>query len=238
MEQGMATPCSCGLDARIEHQCSSTRSPSSSSNFLPHTAPFPAQVESRPRKPSSYSLQRRPHLLRLPAKVLKKRSKSSLHQARIPRQFQLRGLPADVFHYEPFNAYPIPSIGCVPQTIEYCEYYGSMTPLILIIFELVLQVWAPQQSKPFAIDGHPDPWRSLLFPFALQHAVLFESVVAVGRASQVIARGQSPLDDMPFLHHFDNARRALQIRVNSTASFADDLIMSLGALSTAEVTKS
>ena len=41
------------------------------------------------------------------------------------RQVRLKGMPADVFHPEPFNAYPIPTIGCVHRMIEHCKSHAS-----------------------------------------------------------------------------------------------------------------
>lgn len=99
-----------------------------------------------------------------------------------------------------------------------------------------LRVWAPQQGKPFAVEGHPNPYLTLVFPYALQHAVLFESIVAMCRVSSLQARQVVAVHDRGFAYHHTNARHALQLRLDSAATCADDVaILTLGALATIDV---
>jgi hypothetical protein len=65
--------------------------------------------------------------------------------------------------------------------------------------------------------------------------LLFEGVVTVARASRLLALEQSPADDAAFQYHFNNTKRVLQLRVDSADNFADDLVLTLGALSTVDV---
>lgn len=69
-----------------------------------------------------HSIHQRSRILGLPSKVSKKKSKEFQGPNSYQRQVRLRGFPADVFHQEPFNAYPIATIGCVHQMVEYCEF--------------------------------------------------------------------------------------------------------------------
>jgi hypothetical protein len=69
----------------------------------------------------------------------------------------------------------------------------------------------------------------------LQHGLLFEGVVAVARASRLLALEQSPVNDAAFQYHFNNTKRVLQLRVDSPDNFADDLLLTLAALSTVDV---
>jgi Fungal specific transcription factor domain len=105
-----------------------------------------------------------------------------------------------------------------------------------LTFHADLRVWAPQQGKPFAFEGHPNPYLSLLFPYALQHAVLFESIVALCRVASLLNQGMSTDYDRAFAYHHNNTRYALQMRLNSTATCADDItILTIAALATIDV---
>lgn len=86
-------------------------------------------------------------------------------------------------------------------------------------------MWAPQQGKPFGFDGHPNPYLSLLWPYALQHASLFEGLVAMCRASWLLEHGQSTLHDRAFAYHHNNTKYALQKRLESVDTYADDETM-------------
>lgn len=99
-----------------------------------------------------------------------------------------------------------------------------------------LRVWAPQQGKPFAVEGHSNPYLSLVFPYALQHAVLFESIVAMCRVSSLQAQQMAAVQDRGFVYHHANAKDALQLRLESSTTCADDVtILTLAALATIDV---
>ena len=97
----------------------------------------------------------------------------------------------------------------------------------------VLRVWAPQQGKPFAFEGHPNPYLSLLFPYALQQPVLFESIVALCRVSWLLENGIDTTQDRAFLYHHGSTRDGLQKRLSSDDTAADDTtLLTVAALST------
>ncbi len=99
-----------------------------------------------------------------------------------------------------------------------------------------MQVWAPQHERAFAFEGHPQPYKSLVFPFALQHAVLFESIVAISRASWLLQEGIPWYHDSALAHHRGKAFAALRLRLMSQKTCADDTtILTIAALSTVDV---
>jgi hypothetical protein len=102
--------------------------------------------------------------------------------------------------------------------------------------DIVLHVWAPQQGKPFGFEGHPNPYLSLLWPFALQHAPVFEGLVAMCRASWLLEHGESTLHDRAFAYHLNNTKHALQKRLENAETGADDVTMlTVLALTTIDV---
>ena len=106
----------------------------------------------------------------------------------------------------------------------------------MLMSDTVVRVWAPRHGRGFAIEGHPTPYLSLLFPYALQHAVLFESVIALSRVFSLLTLGKSILDDRAFAYHHYNTKYALQNRLNSNATCADDVtILTVACLSTIDV---
>ena len=97
-------------------------------------------------------------------------------------------------------------------------------------------MWAPQQGRPFAFDGHPNPYLSLLWPYALQHPVLFEGIVAMCRASWLLEHGYDTLQDRGLAYHHNNTKHSLQKRLDNPETCADDTTMlTVLALTTIDV---
>ncbi|KAJ9611461.1 hypothetical protein H2200_004645 [Cladophialophora chaetospira] len=122
----------------------------------------------------------------------------------------------NIFHSEPASTFPIPNEGVVPRMVKY-----------------FLQVWAPQHGRALAFEGHPIPYQSLVFPYALQHGVLFESIVAVARAAW-LQQEQIPWQtDTAFTFHRANAFAGLRSRLRSESMCSDDTtILTIAALTT------
>lgn len=113
----------------------------------------------------------------------------------------------------------------------------STAPLLTQLADL--QVWAPQHGRGLSFEGHPQPYESLVFPHALQHAVLFEALIALSQASWLLQEGYSWLHDSALAYHRANAFAALRVRLESDKTCADDTtIMSIAALTTIDVSKS
>ena len=101
-----------------------------------------------------------------------------------------------------------------------------------------LQVWAPQHGRALSFEGHPTPYRSLVFPYALQHAVLFEAMIALARASWLLQERIPWQTDAALDKHRANAFAGLHLRLTSEATCADDTtILSIAALTTIDVGK-
>lgn len=111
------------LDTDIQHHGEDDRSAYASNVAIRRSAP--GSVVPNIETSKGLPPQPRPRLLGLPSKISKKRSRDSQVPTSFQRQLRLRGFPADVFHQEPFNAYPIASIGCVHQMVEYCELHAT-----------------------------------------------------------------------------------------------------------------
>jgi hypothetical protein len=105
-----------------------------------------------------------------------------------------------------------------------------------LTFEPDLQVWAPQHGRALAFEGHPKPYQSLVFPYALQHAVLFESMIALARASWLLQERLPWEKDTALAFHRTNAFAALRVRLLSESTCADDTtICTIAALTTIDV---
>lgn len=113
--------CPCGVDARTQHQCR-WRPVVKSPQDVHRQHDGPQNAVARNSSPNGSAQQRRIMIIgSLPSARRKNKAAklgingtSALH----PR---LKGMPVDVFHPEPFNAYPIPTIGVVHRMTEHCE---------------------------------------------------------------------------------------------------------------------
>jgi len=122
----------------------------------------------------------------------------------------------NIFHSEPINNFPIPAEGCVSRMVKH-----------------YLQVWAPQHGRAFAFEGHPTPYRSLVFPFALERAVVFEAIIALSRASWLLQEKIPWFKDSALAYHRANAFAQLRLRLMSQETCADDAtIVTIAALTT------
>ncbi|KIW74680.1 hypothetical protein Z517_11450 [Fonsecaea pedrosoi CBS 271.37] len=148
----------------------------------------------------------------------RRKRKSPIEDQVFPTRKAIR-LPrfsVNIFHSEPVNVFPIPNEGVVPRMVKY-----------------YLQVWAEQHGRALAFEGHPKPYQSLVFPYALEHAVLFEAMVALSRASWLLQEGIPWSKDSALAYHRANAFAALRLRLTSEATCADDTtICTIAALTT------
>ncbi|KIW43675.1 uncharacterized protein PV06_04754 [Exophiala oligosperma] len=147
----------------------------------------------------------------------KRKSPVDSHQAvELRRAARPPRFSVNIFHTEPINNFPIPSEGCVPRMVKH-----------------YLQVWAPQHGRAFAFEGHPKPYQSLVFPFALERAVVFEAIVALSRASWLLQERLPWSKDNALALHRANAFAQLRLRLLSEETCADDAtIVTIAALTT------
>jgi hypothetical protein len=157
---------------------------------------------------------------------------TSTKATRLPR------FSVNIFHSEPVNAFPIPNEGVVPRMVKYCEQQTLDQNRLLryLTMPADLQVWAPQHGRALAFEGHPKPYQSLVFPYALQHGVLFEGMIALARASWLLQERIPWQKDAALTYHRANAFAGLRLRLTSEATCADDTtILTIAALTTIDV---
>ncbi|KAK4942465.1 hypothetical protein LTR10_017761 [Elasticomyces elasticus] len=146
----------------------------------------------------------------------KRKSPINSHVKVTKRPVRLPRFSVNIFFAEPINNFPIPSEGCVPRMVKH-----------------YLEVWAPQHGRAFAFEGHPKPYQSLIFPYALERPILFETIVALSRASWLLQEGIPWSRDAALAYHRTNAFNALRLRLASAETCADDTTMTtIAALTT------
>lgn len=77
----------------------------------------------------------------------------------------------------------------------------------------------------------------MLFPFMLQNAVLFESIIALCRASILICVGKPAADDRPLIHHRTRAIRGVSAALGTADATNDATLLSIAMLLTMEVSE-
>lgn len=101
------------------------------------------------------------------------------------------------------------------------------------------QTWAIEHGTALHIEGHPNPYQSLVFPYSLHHAALFESMLCIARTSWLMTEGIPCQHDKALAYHRTNAFAALALRMTSEETCADDTtILTIAALSTVDVCSS
>lgn len=80
-----------------------------------------------------------------------------------------------------------------------------------------------------------DPHVSLLYPFALQNTVVFESLISVCRASLLLSQGKSIQDDREFVQHRGRALSALNAKLQTKDPTDDAALLSVSLFVILEV---
>ncbi|KEF62537.1 uncharacterized protein A1O9_00510 [Exophiala aquamarina CBS 119918] len=161
----------------------------------------------------------------------RKRTPEDVTLIRNPRR--LPRFSVNVFNAEPANAYPIPYQGIVPRMIKYCKLSQCSCTYFALIVLGDVQTWAIEHGTALQIEGHPNPYHSLVFPYALHHGALFESMVCIARTSWLLQEGIPWQQDKALAYHRANAFATLGLRMTSENTCADDTtILTIAALST------
>ncbi|KIX08411.1 uncharacterized protein Z518_03067 [Rhinocladiella mackenziei CBS 650.93] len=143
-------------------------------------------------------------------------SKQQLLQMALAKQSPIRKSPTNGLQLDPFQTYPIPTTTCVANMAQY-----------------FMQVWGPQHGRAFAFDGYPNPYLSLLWPFALQSDLYFEGLIALCRATSLASQGRSAREDNAFAFHRGNVMTKLRARLQNPQECADDTtILTVATLGT------
>lgn len=134
-----------------------------------------------------------------------------------PPPSPLQPLPLNGTRDNPFSILPIKRTECVAETLD---YFVTMCSGI--------------HSQQTPVIKTPNPHLSLLLPFALEHSLLFESIIAVCRASILISLGKSAYEDPAFIQHRGSALTALNIKLKSKDCTDDAALLTVVMLMTLE----
>ena len=127
----------------------------------------------------------------------------------------LTSLPQNGTRMDPFT--PLPVTGdCVNQTFDY-----------------FLSVVMPKHNG-IRIEGHMDPHISLLLPYAMENAVLFESMMGLCRASILTALGRDPDQDQELNRHRQKTVAAVTDRLSTPDAVNDATLLAVTMLLTLE----
>lgn len=99
-----------------------------------------------------------------------------------------------------------------------------------------MQVWAPAHGRSYGVENHAKPYATLVFPYVLQHAVAFESIVVLSRTDWLLRERIPWYHDKALAYHRANTFAALRLRLMSEKTAADDItIVTIAALTTVDV---
>ncbi|KAK6373472.1 uncharacterized protein PV06_06417 [Exophiala oligosperma] len=137
------------------------------------------------------------------------------HQA-ITMASPLQPLPLNGTRVDPFMYFPIKATDCVRDTMDYFITICSGFP------------------EDSSVPGPVNPHLSLLLPYALKHPILFESMIAVCRASVLLSLDRPALEDAAFIQHRGNAIAGLNTKIRTNQCTDDDALLTATMLMTLE----
>ncbi len=126
-------------------------------------------------------------------------------------------LPLNGTRVDPFLNLPIKATHCVRDTMDY-----------------FVTICKGLNSDGSIVPGPVNPHLSLLLPYALHHSILFESIIAVCRASILLSLGRSTFEDSAFIQHRGNAIAGLNRKLQSRECTDDDALLTATMLMTLE----
>ena len=126
-------------------------------------------------------------------------------------------LPLNGTRVNPFLALPIKSTETVQDTMDY--------------FITICKGFDNEKS---VVPGPVNPHLSLLLPYALRHAILFESMIAVCRASVLLSLGRPIWDDYAFVQHRGSTIAGLNEKLKSEEATDDAALLTVTMLMTLE----
>ena len=90
-------------------------------------------------------------------------------------------------------------------------------------------------KEGYTVHGHENPHITLLFPFMMQNAMLFESVIALCRASILICVGKPAPEDRALTYHRQRAIKSVAESLSTSDATNDAVVLSVAMLLTLEV---
>ena len=124
-------------------------------------------------------------------------------------------LPLNGTRVDPFLALPIRSTETVQDTMDYF-------------------VTICKGSKSELMSGQVNPHLSLLLPYALKHAILFESIISVCRASILISLGRPIWEDYAFVQHRGSTIAKLNAQLKTKEATDNAALLTVTMLMTLE----
>lgn len=109
-----------------------------------------------------------------------------------------------------------------PQLDAFKSWPISSTPNVARMAQYYVQNWAPEHGCAFAMPGHKNPYLSLLWPFAMQCEIYFESLVALCLATWLPTQNVQTKSDHSFLYHRGKVVAKLRKRLACRDQCADD----------------
>lgn len=166
----------------------------------------PGSHESTEQDPKPVPLKRKP----------KKLDKTN-PDLKVAAPSPIQPLPSNGTRIDPFLCLPVKATDSVRTSMDYfvtiCNGLSTETSILA---------------------GPPNAHLSLLLPFALEHAILFESMMAVCRASILLSLGRPAFEDSAFIQHRGNAIAGLNRALRSTTCGDDASLLTVTMLMTLE----
>jgi hypothetical protein len=118
---------------------------------------------------------------------------------------------------DPFLALPIKTTETVQDTMDY-----------------FITICKGTNTDKSVFSGTVNPHLSLLLPYALKHAILFESIISVCRASILISLGRPIWEDYAFVQHRGSTIARLNDKLKTNQATDDAALLTVTMLMTLE----
>ncbi|KAJ9604670.1 hypothetical protein H2200_010784 [Cladophialophora chaetospira] len=126
-------------------------------------------------------------------------------------------LPFNGTRVDPFLAFPIKKTEAVQDTMDY-----------------FISICGGSNTEKSMFSGPVNPHLSLLLPYAIKHAILFESIVSVCRASILISLGRPLWDDYAFVQHRGSTIARLNEKLKTKGATDNAALLTVTMLMTLE----
>ncbi|EXJ60876.1 hypothetical protein A1O7_05029 [Cladophialophora yegresii CBS 114405] len=126
-------------------------------------------------------------------------------------------LPFNGTRMDPFLALPIKTTETVQDTMDY-----------------FITICKGTNTDKSVFSGAVNPHLSLLLPYALKHAILFESIISVCRASILISLGRPIWEDYAFVQHRGSTIARLNAKLKTNQATDNAAILTVTMLMTLE----
>lgn len=126
-------------------------------------------------------------------------------------------LPFNGTRADPFLAFPIKKTETVQDTMDY-----------------FITICGGANNEKSMFSGPVNPHLSLLLPYALKHAILFESIISVCRASILLSLGRPIWEDYAFVQHRGSTIARLNEKLKTKEATDNAALLTVTMLMTLE----